>query len=118
MASAAWRCGSEPKTHCPARLHRTPVYAGRQRAPSPGPARAAFRMTPALALPPNPPAPPPPRCARRRRLLFGHEGVAVVARRGEVLLDGAGADPAHEVELGARLVVGPGRARAAERLLP
>src|SRR3954468_4371194 len=46
------------------------------------------------------------------------ERIAVVARREEGLLHGPGADPADEVPHRPRLVVRPGRARAAERLLP
>ena len=50
-------------------------------------------------------------------LLLIHEGVPVVRRRHEGLLDRARADPAHEVHLGAGLVVGAAAACAAERLL-
>src|SRR5580765_5443591 len=46
-----------------------------------------------------------------------HEGIAVVRRRVEGRLDGAGARPADQVPERAGLVVRPGRARAAERLL-
>src|SRR5213076_3331113 len=46
------------------------------------------------------------------------ERVAVVGRRDEGLLDRARADPADQVPHRAGLVVRPGRARAAERLLP
>src|SRR5262245_15803416 len=53
----------------------------------------------------------------REALLLGHERVAVVERGVERLLDRAGAHPADEVELGARLVVGAGAARAPEGLL-
>src|SRR3982750_3722065 len=60
-----------------------------------------------------------PRPAPRRpdRLLLGHERVAIVARRREGFLQGSRADPAYEVQLGPRLVVRAGSARAAERLL-
>src|SRR5262245_3196265 len=55
--------------------------------------------------------------SKREALLLGHEGVAVVERRAERLLDRAGAHPPDEVELGARLVVRARSPRAAERLL-
>ena len=50
-------------------------------------------------------------------LLFAHERVLVVARRRERFLDRPRADPSHEVQLRAGLVVRARRARAAERLL-
>src|SRR4030042_4367546 len=50
--------------------------------------------------------------------LLGHERVAVVAGRVEGLLHRAGADPADEVQLRARLVVCAGGPGPAERLLP
>src|SRR5450759_2568407 len=46
-----------------------------------------------------------------------HVRIAVVGRRHERLLDGAGAHPAQQVELRARLVVRAAGPRAAERLL-
>src|SRR6202012_2427685 len=52
-----------------------------------------------------------------RRPGSAHVGVAVVGGRGEQLLDGAGADPADQVEERARLVVGAAGPGAAERLL-
>ena len=54
---------------------------------------------------------------RRRPHSSSHERVAVVARRTEVLLHGPGADPAHQIQLRAGLVVGARGPRAAERLL-
>ena len=48
---------------------------------------------------------------------LAHERIAVVPRRVEGLLDRPRADPAHQVQLRARLVVGARAARAAERLL-
>src|SRR4051794_27576803 len=54
---------------------------------------------------------PMSRCERTiKSLLLAHERVFVIRRRREGLLDRARADPAHEVELGACLVV---RARSA-----
>src|SRR5215203_548819 len=50
-------------------------------------------------------------------LLLRHEGVLVVTRRSERLLDGPRAGPADQIQLGAGLVVGAGPTRAAERLL-
>src|SRR5919201_557544 len=56
---------------------------------------------------------------RARTVRVGrHEGIAVVGRRDERLLDRARADPANQVPHRARLVVRPRCARAAERLLP
>src|SRR5687767_6706415 len=59
-----------------------------------------------------------------RRRLFGragtvrrHEGIPVILRRNERLLDRPRADPADQVPHRAGLVVRTGRARAAERLL-
>src|SRR5438309_789338 len=51
-----------------------------------------------------------------RSLLLGHEGVAVVRRRDVRLLDRPGADPADQVQEGARFVVRPGGTPATERL--
>src|SRR5262249_11488692 len=50
-------------------------------------------------------------------LVGGHEWVAVVARGNERLIDGTRAVPADQVPHRAGLVVRPGGARAAERLL-
>src|SRR5450830_808459 len=52
-----------------------------------------------------------------RALLLTHEGVPVLRRRHERLLDRPCAHPAHEVHLGAGLVVGAAAARTAEGLL-
>src|ERR1700744_1459402 len=52
-----------------------------------------------------------------RRPGSAHVGVAVVGGRGEQLLDGAGADPADQVEERARLVVGAAGPGAAQPLL-
>jgi len=51
------------------------------------------------------------------RLLAGEEGIAVVGGRNEGFLDGAGAEPAIEVQDGTRLIVGAARAGSAEGLL-
>jgi hypothetical protein len=48
---------------------------------------------------------------------FLHERIAIIRRRVEVLLDRPRADPADQIELRPRLVVGARRTRAAERLL-
>ena len=52
-----------------------------------------------------------------RRGVSAHVRVAVVRRRDQRLLDGAGRGPAHQVLRGAGLVVGAGGAAAAEGLL-
>src|SRR5687767_14260756 len=50
--------------------------------------------------------------------LFGpQERILVIRRRHQRLLDAPGARPPHQVPLRARLVIGAGRPRAAERLL-
>src|SRR5689334_11655466 len=55
--------------------------------------------------------------ARSGISLLSHEGISVVDGRRERLLDRAGADPAGQVQLRTSLVVRPGGAGAAERLL-
>src|SRR5215218_11151436 len=51
-------------------------------------------------------------------LLFSHERIGELAGRRERFLDGTGAHPANEIQLGAGLVVRAGAARPAKRLLP
>src|SRR2546423_135894 len=50
-------------------------------------------------------------------LLLGHEGVAIVRRRGESFLDGPRANPADQVQLGTGLVVRSRSPSTAKRLL-
>src|SRR5690349_18885030 len=52
-----------------------------------------------------------------KSLFFRHEWILVIAWRRERLFDRSRANPSHEIELRARLVVRPRAARAAERLL-
>src|SRR6185503_8256353 len=95
-----------PRTRTPARaMPRRPTRRSELRA-----CTSAVNVLELAAVIPMPPT-------IRFELLLRHERILVVERRRERLLDRPGADPPHQVELGARLVVRTRATRAAEWLL-